>query len=134
MEGQVKVWNDNVHPYTEKFKGKEITIQAGNHVLMDYDEAVMFLGTFAPIYKKGDGTFDAKSFKKLRIDEEDKAAVRGNRLHMMDDDKKEKIFVCHACEKEFLTKTGLEKHIKNKHMAEMADKEAMKELHDREDI
>ena len=52
----------------------------------------------------------------------------------MMDDEKEKVYVCQACSKEFLTKTGLEKHIKQKHMSDMVDKEAMKEMHDREDL
>ena len=134
METTVKVWNRNTYDYSEEFRGKKITIPASDFIEMAYDEAVLFLGSFTPIVRKGDGTFDPRSFKKLEIDKDDKAAIRAERMHSMDADEKEKVFVCHACAKEFLTKTGLEKHIKSKHMSDMADKEAMKELHDREDI
>lgn len=134
MENAVRVWNRNKFDYSEKFRGKDYKIPAGECVEMPYDEAVLFMGSFTPIVLKGDGTHDPRSFKKLEIDPEDKARIRGERLHMIDSEEKEKVFVCHACSKEFLTKTGLEKHIKNKHMGEMVDKEAYKEMHDREDI
>jgi hypothetical protein len=132
-EGRIKVWNDNVYAYEEKFKGDMIRIEPKTYVEMDYDEAILFKGTFAPIKRRGDGTFDPRSFKKIRLDEEDVRSVKTARLHFMDEDK-EKVYVCHACSKEFLTKTGLEKHIKQKHMSDMVDKEAMKEMHDREDL
>ena len=134
MENAVRVWNRNTYPYSEKFRGKEYSIPAGKCIEMSYDEAVLFLGSFTPIVRKGDGTCDPRSFKKLEIDPEDKAAIRDQRLHLIDKDEKETVFVCHACSKEFLTKKGLEKHIKDKHMTEMVDKEAYKEMHDREDI
>jgi hypothetical protein len=133
-EKQVKVWNDNFHPYEEKFQGTFIRIEPHKCIEMDYDQAVLFLGTFIGFKRKKDGTQDPKSFKKLRIDAEDKKEVILARSHSMDSEDKEKVFLCHVCRKEFLTKKGLEKHIKDKHLSEMADKEAMKEMHDREDI
>lgn len=63
-----KVWNDNTYPYAEKFKGEQIRIEAGQCVSMDLDEAHMFLGTYSPPKKRGDGTFDVSSYKKLRIE------------------------------------------------------------------
>lgn len=133
-ESTIKIWNDNIYPYEEKFKGQQIRIEAGKFIEMDYDEAILFKGTFAPIRRKGDGTFDPRSFKKIRLDDEDVAKIKSFRLHLMDQDDKEKVYVCNACGKEFLTKTGLEKHVKTKHLGDMVDKEAMKEMHDREDI
>lgn len=133
-EIQVKVWNDNVHPYEERFQGEFIRIEPHKYVSMDYDKAVLFLGTFSGIMIKGDGLHDPKSFKKLRIDTDDRKEVIMSRSHMNDKDDKEKVFVCHACTKEFLTKKGLERHVKEKHLSEMADNDAMKEMHDREDI
>lgn len=129
----VKVWNDNKYPYTENFRGNKVTIEAGGFVEMDYDQAVLFLGTFVPIVKGKNGLQDPRSYKMLRIDQEDrKNYVLNNSLGEKEDT--EKVFVCHACSKEFRTKKGLEKHIKDKHLNEMADDDARDELYDREDI
>jgi len=129
----VKVWNDNKYPYNEDFRGKKITIESGGFVEMDYDQAVLFLGTFVPIVRGKNGLQDPRSYKMLRIDHEDrKNYVLNNSLGDKDDT--EKVFVCNACSKEFRTKKGLEKHIKDKHLNDMADDEARDELYDREDI
>ena len=64
---KVKVWNDNVYPFTEvygKFKG--LTIEPGAFVEMDEEEAAEFMSAFSPIVKRGDGTDDPRYFKKLR--------------------------------------------------------------------
>lgn len=64
---KVKVWNDNVYPFTEaygKFKG--LTIEPGAFVEMDEEEAAEFMACFSPIVKRGDGTDDPRYFKKLR--------------------------------------------------------------------
>lgn len=63
-----KVWNDNIFPYSEKFKGEQVSIEPGQFHEMDIDEAHMLLGTYVPPKKKGDGTFDPRSFKKLRLE------------------------------------------------------------------
>lgn len=68
---RVKVWNDNQYPHTEKFKGKEITIQPGEFVEMEWEEAIEFKGQFTPIMVRGDGTHDPRSFKKIRVDRPD---------------------------------------------------------------
>ena len=66
-----KVWNDNIHPYDEKFKGRDVVIEPKSFIEMDLDEAHQFLGTMgkAP-KKKGDGTPDERCFKMLRIEAE----------------------------------------------------------------
>jgi hypothetical protein len=65
---EVKVWNDNTHPYREEFKGNKIDIPAGKFVKMQDDEAVLFLGTMNPMKFDVDGKQDPKSYKKLRIE------------------------------------------------------------------
>ena len=134
MEKLVKVWNDNIHPYEEKFKGNFIRIEPGKFIEMEYDEAKLFLGTFVPIVRGGDDRPDPVYFKRLRLDQDDVIEVRNFRAGLVDSDDKEKVYMCHACTKELRTKTGLERHIKDKHLDDIMDKEARDELHDREDI
>ena len=71
---QVKVFNDNVHPYTEKFRGKEITIGAKQFIEMDEDEAEYFKGTFTFPVKNGEGLPDPAFFKRIRIDKPKRVA------------------------------------------------------------
>lgn len=64
---KVKVWNDNVYPFTEtygKFKG--LTIEPGAFVEMDEEEATEFMAAFSPMVLRGDNTHDPRYFKKLR--------------------------------------------------------------------
>ena len=66
---QVKVWNDNVHPYREKFKNKSIEIPPHDFIEMEYHEAVYFLGTMPPnIQTDAGGTQKPISYKMLRIE------------------------------------------------------------------
>lgn len=83
---QVKVWNDNIHPYKEKFREVLREIPAGGYIEMDEDEAEYFLAAFTPPKKDGQGRFDPIYFKKLRIDSADRAALR----------EREAALVCHA--------------------------------------
>lgn len=66
---KVKVHNDNIHPYSEEFKGEKIHIEAKKWIEMERDEAIMFLGTFNSIIRDVDGNPSPKSYKKLRIEE-----------------------------------------------------------------
>lgn len=66
---EVKVWNDNTHPYKEEFKGKVIEIEPKKFVKMEKDEAVLFLGQFNSIERDADGNPHPKSFKRLRIEQ-----------------------------------------------------------------
>lgn len=64
----VKVWNDNSHVFTQKFKGDTVTIPAKSFIEMDYAEAVSFRGKPSPMFKDGMGQQDPKSFKMIRIE------------------------------------------------------------------
>jgi hypothetical protein len=130
----VKVHNLNVHPYSEEFKGIDINIEPGGYYEMDYYEAKMFLGKMGtPPKKLANGLFDPKSFKKLKIDEEDELRAKNELYALESSDSVEKVFVCQGCTKEFRTKNGLLKHIKDKHQAQM-EKDARDELLDNEDL
>lgn len=65
----VKVVNDNVHPYEERFRDQTIKIEAGKSIQMEHEDAVMFLGQMNSIKRTVDGGPDPKSFKKLRIED-----------------------------------------------------------------
>jgi hypothetical protein len=65
---QAQVWNDNVYPHVEKFKGVTLEIPAGGCISMDYEEANQFLCQFFPMQKTGGGQQDPKSFKRLRVE------------------------------------------------------------------
>ena len=132
VDNEVKVWNRNSYDYKEKFKGEEIFIKAGGYVKMDRWEANQFLGSYVPIIKGKDEQQDPRSYKYLEIDQEDLRRIRIQQEGGSEGS--QKTFVCHACGKEFLTKNGLLKHIKTKHLDEMQDKDARDELIDDEDI
>lgn len=129
----VKLYNDNDLDHKERYKGAQIIIKAHDYIEMDYDEARQFMGQYFPYIKTKGGTQDPKSYKMLRIDEEDAQRIRDIKASNAGDEK-EKVFVCQSCGNEFRTKKGLLKHIKSKHSSEMVDKEARDELLDDEDI
>lgn len=64
----VKVWNDNVHPFTQKFKGDTIHIPAKSFIEMAYDEAISFKGKPYPRAFDGMGQQDPKSYKMIRVE------------------------------------------------------------------
>jgi len=129
----VKVHNLNKYDYSEKFKGSMINIPAGGHIIMEYFEAEQFLSRANAVRFLKNGRQDPKTYKMLKIDEDDKKEAY-DQMHGTKNEDSEKTYVCHACSKEFLTKTGLLKHIKSKHKDLMVDSEARDELIDDEDI
>ena len=66
--GLVKVWNNNVHPFTQEFKSNKITIPPQAYIEMDYEEAVEFKGKFSPIITDGDGNPLPESFKMIKVE------------------------------------------------------------------
>lgn len=73
-----KVFNDNIYPFTQTFKGKHYHIQAGGYELFDdYDEAHQFRVSYTPIIEAADGTHDPRGFKKLRIVQDGEAETKG---------------------------------------------------------
>jgi len=43
-----KVWNKNVHPFSQDYKGEKIFIPAGGYIDMDYHDAIQFKSTYYP--------------------------------------------------------------------------------------
>ena len=64
---KVKVVNQNTYPYEEKFRDETVTIPVGGYVVMDKEDAIMFLGQFNSIVRV-DGNPHPKSYKRLIID------------------------------------------------------------------
>lgn len=65
---KVKVWNDNNHPFEQRFKGEIIKIEANSFVEMNWDDAVQFKSYPSPMKFNGMGMQDPTSFKMIRID------------------------------------------------------------------
>ena len=66
--GLVKVWNNNVHPFTQDFKSQKISIPPQAYIEMDYEEAVEFKGKFSPIITDGDGNPLPESYKMIKVE------------------------------------------------------------------
>lgn len=103
---QVKVWNDNTHPFTQVFKEKKISIPAKSYVEMEFYDAYDFLGTYFPVEHDAAGIQDPKSYKMLRVDRGD--AVRGIQGKI-------KKNICIVCAHESPSPEELEAHTKVKH-------------------
>lgn len=114
---RAKVWNDNVYPYSEKFKGDDIYIPAGQFIEMDYDEAIMFKGSFSSIVRDADGQPKPESYKKIRVE------ALGNPVDNVIKSDPNK---CLACGKVLGSQAELAKHIFDEHPA-MLDQESKEE-------
>lgn len=65
----VKVFNDNIYPHKERFKGEMVEIPAGGYVEMEWEEAMDFRGQFTGIAPIGaNGAPDERFFKKIRVE------------------------------------------------------------------
>jgi hypothetical protein len=72
---KVRVFNDNVHPFTQKFQGEVITIPPKGFIEMDFHEANTFVHKPSPMKKTGTGDCPT-GYKMLRIPVEDLRAAR----------------------------------------------------------
>lgn len=91
---KVRVWNDNVHPHTEQFKGQTVSIapkgtvdgagEPANFVEMDFEDAIQFKGQFTPPVLGADDAPDPRHYKMIRVDWPKQPAVKADPL------------VCHA--------------------------------------
>lgn len=64
----VKVWNDNIYPHKEIFKGDEISIPAGEFIMMEEETAHEFKGAYSGFKRTADGAQTVESFKKIRVE------------------------------------------------------------------
>jgi len=125
MDSMVKLHNRNEYDYTELFRSQPIFIKAKGFIKMDYEDANRFLGQMPEFKRLKDGTQDPRSFKWLEMDKEDRRRVE-LALRNESEEKSKRIFVCHACGKEFDDKKALSKHAKE-HESMMVKDESDKE-------
>lgn len=114
----VKVVNDNVYPYRENFRGKEIYIGPKQSIEMDVNEANLFLGTMpGNIRRLANGEQDPETFKRLRI-ETGGAKVTAQAPK----------FKCMADGKEFNSQAELDAYIAETHVDTMVDEDAKEKV------
>lgn len=107
----VKVWNDNVYPYKELFKGDNILIPPNSYIEMEHDDAILFKGTYCmPKYDAG-GAALPETFKKIRITSGTEGAAK----------QKIEFYKCQACNYEATNMVDLDKHITENHLEQLAD-------------
>ena len=107
---KMRVYNDNTHPYRELFKGDKIEIPSKSFILMDYDDAHQFRGTFAPPVLNADSQHMPEGFKMIRVEkhtEEVEAVTSVETFH------------CIACKYKGESAVDLSEHAKAAHSAEL---------------
>lgn len=110
----VRVWNDNVFPFRQMFRDKEIFIGPKKFIEMEWTEAHEFKSAFSPIVRDGDGQPTPESYKMIRVEATDKSAHREAAAPSE--------FTCQACGLKFVNKKELDDHIDATHIEELADK------------
>jgi hypothetical protein len=117
---QVKVWNDNVHPYQENFREKNILIPAKSFIMMEESDAQLFYGSFAPIKVDADGNPIPEGYKMIRIDQTiDEAPV----APVVNEN------ICQACRHEAPNMKSLQAHIFETHKdIALVDEDAEREI------
>lgn len=117
---KVRVWNDNIHPYKQTFKGDEIYIPAKKFVMMEEGYAFEFKGSYSPIVVDSDGNHKSEGFKMIRIehnsDENPEPAKPVNEN------------ACMACPYEATSKADLSEHLKTHEHNLVVDEVAEKEM------
>lgn len=110
---KVKVWNKNVHPLEEMFKGDKIVIPANSWIAMEHDDAVMYKGQFKSPMIDHDGNDKPEGFKMVVIEPMDStttlAKIAQSDIQVADE------LVCQACRYKAATKDDLGEHLKEMH-------------------
>lgn len=115
---QVKIWNDNEYPFTQKYQDRVISIQPHKFVMMEHDDAHQLLCMFSPVTMNEDGRPDDKSKKKLRID------TGHNPLPPSELPK----HICHACGFKAGSASALSSHVEELHIEQLADDDARDQM------
>lgn len=110
---EVRIYNDNIYTYKEKFREENIEIPPKGFIRMDGDIAIMFKGSYTPVVVDGGGAPDPRFFKMLRIVPDSGA----------EPEVKVEKFVCNACAKNFTTPVLLDKHITDEHAEQITDED-----------
>lgn len=116
---QVKVWNDNVYPFTQELAGKVYRIPAKEYLEMDEEEADKLVKAFSPIRVNYDGAAEAASYKMLRVDQNDLKNIKDKRENKA----KSGSYVCQACGYIASNKWELNGHIIDLHKDSFEDRD-----------
>jgi len=111
---KVKVWNDNVFPYSENFKGEHLAIPPKSFIVMEREEAILFKGTFKSPVRGSGGNFMPEHFKMIRVEPLDNEKVQVN------------FYKCQACGFDAKSMVHLDKHITDNHADILLDEEERK--------
>jgi hypothetical protein len=117
---KVKVWNDNIYPYEEKFRDRQIQIPSKGFIEMEYDEAVLFKGSFSSPVRGADGEHLARGYKMIRIEEEASAPLKTLQ--------KDPETMCQVCRYLAKTKEDLDLHLGEHAHLKASDPEAEAEI------
>lgn len=121
---QVKVWNENTHPFEQKFKDMDIKIAAKAFILMDEDDAYNFKGTYAPPKYNADGKDLPEGYKMIRIEH----GTDLGKLETPSASKQADANVCMACRYQAANPKDLEEHSKTHASQSLKDEQAEAEL------
>lgn len=114
--GLVRVINQNVHPFTQEFRGEKISLAAKgkgkNFIDMEHDDAILFVGQFSPVKMDYDNKPLPESYKMLDI-----VPLDGQPEEM------EEKFICQQCRQEFSSQEELDAHITESHLDLLADED-----------
>lgn len=117
--GLVRVYNDNVHPYTEVFKDEKIFIKPKGFIEMDEFDAIQFRGTYKSPVLNVDGVHMPEGFKMIRIEKFSGEVAAAPKV----DDHQ-----CIACKYKGASKADLEEHVKTHKDQLVVDEEAEAEI------
>lgn len=109
---KVRVYNDNIYPHREKFKGEDLNIPPKGFIELDFFDAVELKGQYTPIIVDGGGAPLPQSFKMLRIVEPD-----GFKLE------ESKKIICNSCGQNFDSAKELDDHVTEFHIEQILDKD-----------
>ncbi len=113
---KMRVYNDNTHPYKEHFKGDDIAIPSKGFILMDYDDAHQFKGTFSYPVLDADGNHTPAGFKMIRLEQDTEEPAITNVTYQ-----------CNACKYKGANEADLSEHSKATHAGEVIVDEAAEE-------
>ena len=97
---KVKLWNDNVHDFKQKYRDDLIFIPAKSFIEMEEDDAHNFVCQYSPPVVDASGTQKPESYKMLKIERDGSE----NKLKLDP-------FTCQACNYKAVNKKDLTTHV-----------------------
>lgn len=113
----VRVWNDNVHPFTQEIAGTTYKIPAKECIELEEDEAKTLVKRFSPIRLGGDDRPLPETYKMLRIDSSDLEKAK----NFTQNRHKAGSYVCQACGYVAANKWELDGHTSDQHSEQWED-------------